>query len=118
MALASLIPHHVFGVRSTLKNSLFFVDETTVAYPAGHNLVFWNLDTRTQKIISGSPEMEGISAIALSPNKKQIAIAERVYASERMIRVASPTTQDPKPTPPPPPGNISLIIYSCFYYNE
>ncbi|XP_073385676.1 uncharacterized protein [Physcomitrium patens] len=103
MALASLIPHHVFGVRSTLKNSLFFVDETTVAYPAGHNLVFWNLDTRTQKIISGSPEMEGISAIALSPNKKQIAIAERVYASERMIRVASPTTQDPKPTPPPPP---------------
>lgn len=89
MALASLIPHHVFGLQASLKDVLHFVDETTVIYPAGHNLVFWSTDQKTQKIISGSPETDGISAVALSPNKKQVAIAERVYMYDKMHRAST-----------------------------
>jgi hypothetical protein len=92
MALASLIPHYVFGVKSSIKNSLFFVDETTIVYPAGHNLVFWNLIEKSQKIISGTPDADGITAIALTPNKRQIAVAERlVPTTEKLLRGISPS---------------------------
>ena len=91
MALASLIPHYVFGVKSSIKNSLYFIDETIVIYPAGHNLIFWNLVDKTQKIISGTPDTDGITAIALAPNKRQVAIAERlVPLTERVFRGVSP----------------------------
>jgi len=99
MALASLIPHYVYGVKSSIKNSLFFIDETTVIYPAGHNVVFWSLDQKTQRIISGTPDFDGISAIALTPNKRQVAIAERlVPMSERIfhgISLLEPKAQSP-----------------------
>ncbi len=76
MALASLIPHHIFGLRSNLKNVLYFSDDSTVLYPAGHNLVFWSTDQKSQRIISGSPDTDTISAVAVSANRKQVAIAE------------------------------------------
>ncbi|CAK9865196.1 unnamed protein product [Sphagnum jensenii] len=76
MALASLIPHHIFGLRSNLKNVLYFSDDSTVLYPAGHNLVFWSTDQKNQRIISGSPDTDTISAVAVSANRKQVAIAE------------------------------------------
>lgn len=91
MALASLIPHNVFGIKSSIKNSLFFIDETTIIYPGGHNLVFWSLDQKNQRILSGTPNTDGISAIALTPNKKQVAIAERlVPLNERVLSGVSP----------------------------
>jgi len=97
MALASLIPHYIFGVKSSIKNSLFFIDETTVIYPAGHNLVFWSLDQKTQRIISGTPDSDGISAIALTPNKRQVAIAERlVPMAERIFRGVSLSETKPQ----------------------
>lgn len=106
MALASLIPYYVFGVKSNIKNSLFFYDETTIIYPAGHNLVFWSLDQKTQRIISGTPETDGISAIALTPNRKQVAIAERlVPAPERIIRGVSP----PEAKAQSPTGNNYML---------
>jgi len=101
MALASLIPHYVFGIKSSIKNSLFFVDETTIVYPAGHNVVFGSLDQKAQRIISGTPDTDGITAMALTPNKKQVAVAERLAPlTERiLVRGISPSeTKAQSPT--------------------
>lgn len=89
MALASLIPHHVFGLKASLRDALHFVDDTTVIYPAGHNLVFWSTDQKSQKIISGTPDADGISAIALTPNRKQVAVAEHMFLYEKVHRGSS-----------------------------
>lgn len=35
----SITPKHFFGVNHEIKNSLFLVDDQTIVYPAGHNIV-------------------------------------------------------------------------------
>ncbi|XP_024523319.1 cilia- and flagella-associated protein 57 [Selaginella moellendorffii] len=72
-----LIPTHVFGLNGTQKGCLYFLDDATFLYPAGHNVVIQTVDQKQQKIIAGTPDTYGITALALSPSKKIVAIAER-----------------------------------------
>lgn len=37
----------------------------------------YNVETKVQRFTPGSPESEGITALAVSPNKKFMAVAER-----------------------------------------
>lgn len=46
-------------------------------YPVGHTVVLYNVETKVQKFTPGTPESEGITALAVSPNKKFLAVAER-----------------------------------------
>lgn len=123
MALASLIPHHVFGVKSSIKNSMYFTDETTVMYVAGHNLVFWSVDQKAQRIISGTPDTDAITAIAITPNKRQVAVAERlVPAFEKVLRGVSPS--EAKAQSPTGNNNYTMICLKslsyepCWYHKE
>lgn len=68
---------HVFGLRSDLHGNVVYLDETTVAYPCGHVVVLYNLETKLQRFIQGSDWSGGICAVATSPNRKLIAVAER-----------------------------------------
>jgi hypothetical protein len=43
--------YHVYGIRNDLSNLIFFVDETSVVYPVGSNIVLQNLETNLQKFI-------------------------------------------------------------------
>lgn len=54
-------------------------------YPAGHNVVLYSADTKTQRLISGTLESEGITAMCVSANKKLLAVAER--SEKAMITV-------------------------------
>jgi len=58
------------------------LDDQTVLYPCGHNIIIYNIDDKSQKYISGIEGSEGISALALSPAKKFLAVCEK---SERAI---------------------------------
>ena len=58
------------------------MDDQTVLYPCGHNIIIYNIDDKSQKYISGIEGSEGISALALSPSKKFLAVCEK---SERAI---------------------------------
>ena len=62
--------------------NIHFIDNQNVLYPCGHNIVIYNTDDRSQKYIPGIEGSEGISAVALSPSKKFLAVCER---SERAI---------------------------------
>ena len=71
------ICRHIFGLRGDVKDNIHFVEENTIIYPVGHTVVSYNVETKVQRFTPGSPESEGITALAVSPNKKFLAIAER-----------------------------------------
>ncbi|CAM6094904.1 unnamed protein product [Calypogeia fissa] len=72
----SLLPNHVFGIQSILRDGLHFVDETTVVYTAGHTVVWWSMDQKNQKVAVGSADTEALTAITVSYNRKFVAVAE------------------------------------------
>jgi hypothetical protein len=43
---------HVFGLKGDVRNNVHYYDESHVLYPAGQNIVIFNLETRTQFKIS------------------------------------------------------------------
>ena len=67
----------VFGFRADVTNNLAYAEDGAVVYPAGHNIVLYSPDIRTQRLIPGTMESEGISAMCVSSNKKLLAVAER-----------------------------------------
>lgn len=76
---------HVFGLKGDVKDNVHYVDETTVLFPAGHNVVLYNTEQKVQKFIPGTIDTSGITCLAISPNKKYVAIAER--AEKAMITI-------------------------------
>lgn len=80
---APVISHkHVFGLKADAKNNIHYLEENVVLYPAGHNIIIYNTDTKVQRFIHGS-DMNGpqgateITALAVSPNKRYVAVAEK-----------------------------------------
>lgn len=85
MRRATVAPRHTFGIKADVKDNICYLDEQTVLYPAGHNVVIFNTEQKTQRFISGTEKTEGITAIAVSPNKKYVAVAERAPEGEKAL---------------------------------
>lgn len=81
---------HVFGAKGDVRDNVHFVDETTVLYAAGNQIVLHHVESNVQSFVPGAPDTEGITALALSPNRKYLAIAER--AAKATISVLDLTT--------------------------
>lgn len=77
-----LLDRELYGVKSDVSNSVTFLDDDVVVYPAGHNVVLYNAEEKVQKILNGSDTSEAITAMAVCPSKRFIAVAEK---SERGI---------------------------------
>lgn len=60
-----------------MQDNLHYVDDTVIMYPAGRTLVLHSTETKTQRFIQGTEGTEGLSALALSPSRKYVAVAER-----------------------------------------
>ena len=82
---ATVAPKHTFGIKADVKDNICYLDEQTVLYPAGHNVVIFNTEQKTQRFISGTEKTEGITALAVSPNKKYVAVAERAPEGEKAL---------------------------------
>ena len=80
---ATVAPRHVFGIKADVKDNICYLDEQTVLYPAGSNVVIFNTEQKTQKFIPGTEKSEGITALAVSPNRKYVAVAERSSEGEK-----------------------------------
>ena len=48
-----------------------------LVYPAGHNTIIYNTEDRKQKFIHGTEGTEGITAMAVCPSKRFVAVAEK-----------------------------------------
>ncbi|KAI8825817.1 WD40-repeat-containing domain protein [Fimicolochytrium jonesii] len=77
MSIAAVAHRHVFGFKGDVNNAIAYLDEQTVIYPAGHNSVLYNTESKLQRFIPVTEKCEAITAMAISANKRYIAIAER-----------------------------------------
>lgn len=68
----------VIGLRANVTNCVAYQDEQTVIYPAGSNVVIYNIDQKTQKFIPNTDKSTALTNLCISQNKRYIAIAERV----------------------------------------
>lgn len=87
----SLNKRHAFGIKSDVHGCLNWLDDHTLIYPVGRNVVMHNVQSNAQKFFLTSEKAESISAIALSPNKKFIAIAES--GEHPQIQIVDTTTR-------------------------
>ena len=53
------------------------LDDQILLYAAGHSIVLQNIETRAQRFIGGSQDSECLSAIAVTPSRKHVAVAEK-----------------------------------------
>ncbi|XP_072543115.1 cilia- and flagella-associated protein 57 isoform X2 [Salminus brasiliensis] len=77
MAAVVAQSHHVFGLRTGVNNNLLFFDEHTVVFPCGNNCVRYNIDQKCQRFIPGTERSQGMQALAISANRRYLAVAER-----------------------------------------
>lgn len=77
MSIAIAQTRHVFGLKTGVAGNIFYQDEATIVYPAGAYCVLYNSDQKLQKFIAVSEKGNTMTAIAISPNRRYIAIAEK-----------------------------------------
>lgn len=77
MSIAIVQTRYCYGLKGNVSNSVCYMDEHTVLYPSGANLVLCNADQKMQKFIPLTPGCEGATALAVSPNKRYVAVAEK-----------------------------------------
>uniref|UniRef100_A0A8B9LIJ4 Cilia and flagella associated protein 57 n=1 Tax=Astyanax mexicanus TaxID=7994 RepID=A0A8B9LIJ4_ASTMX len=76
MAAVVAQSHHIFGLRTGVNNNLLFFDEHTVVFPCGNNCVRYDLDQACQSFIPGTERSQSMQAMAISANRRYLAVAE------------------------------------------
>lgn len=96
----------MFGFNSDVNKNLHFLDENTVIYPCGHNVIIYRIDDRSQRFIPGIEGSEGITALALTKDKNTLAVCERagkaicsIYNVGRLLEVIKEDVKTKKITP-------------------
>jgi len=77
MSIAIAQTRHMFGMKPGVSGNICYHDEQTIVYPAGANCILYNIDQKSQKFIPGTDRGEGMTALAVSPNRRYVAIAEK-----------------------------------------
>ena len=89
----SVNPRFVFGVEGRLTNNLYLLQDHQLVYTAGHNVIVYSTEDKSQYFYSGNEETSGITALSLSPGKKYIAICERDEARGAQCTIFDTNTQ-------------------------
>ncbi|TPX33526.1 hypothetical protein SmJEL517_g03626 [Synchytrium microbalum] len=82
MSIAAVAHRHAFGLSARVKSNIHFADEQTVLYPAGANVILYNVETKAQRFIPVGEKRLGVTALAVSQSKRYLAVAERAPALE------------------------------------
>lgn len=73
---AAVAPRHVFGLSADVRDGVAYLDEQTVLFSAGHNLVIHAAEGRAQRFVPCSEGSLGVVALAVAPNRKVVAVGE------------------------------------------
>lgn len=66
----------VFGVREDVKDGLHYLDENNIVWVAGKSLVVLDTQLGTQQLMPCSPTCDAVTTMALSSNRRTLAVAE------------------------------------------
>ena len=87
MNSTSIKLERLYGLKGDVKDNIHYIDESTVIYPCGYNLVVYNLDKKTQRFIplassansSGSGDITcmAVSSARNANRSRVVAVAER-----------------------------------------
>ena len=88
---------HCFGAKAGIRDNVVHTSESVVAYPAGRHLCSYNTESREMSFIVQPEHVESMTAMAVSHNRKYIAVCERLMdgggqvtiynaASEKRVR--------------------------------
>lgn len=77
MSIASLAARYVFGIKGDVADNICYLDEQTVVFPSGSNCILYNIDQKTQRFIPGTDKSPGMTAMAVSPNRRYVAVGEK-----------------------------------------
>ena len=70
-------PRFVFGVNGDLRNNIHLHADHQLVYAAGHNVIVYNTEDKSQFFHPGSEGTHGITALNLSPAGKYVAVCEK-----------------------------------------
>ncbi|XP_022907952.2 cilia- and flagella-associated protein 57 [Onthophagus taurus] len=83
-ALPALQPRLILGINTAVKGNAHFINDEDIAYPCGSMLVMHNFNQHRQKFIKLTDRGQYVTSIAITPNRKLLAVAEsgdRPYAT-------------------------------------
>ncbi|AAZ13251.1 DIGIT [Trypanosoma equiperdum] len=67
---------HVFGVCESVKGGIQYLDDNNVVWVSGKNLIILDTQLGTQQMVSCTPGCKKVTAMALSNNRRFLAVAE------------------------------------------
>lgn len=70
-------PRFFFGLKGDVSNNVIYLEDNIVCYPCGHNVVVYYIVDKIQRFIPGIEGSQGITALALSPSRKFLAVCEK-----------------------------------------
>lgn len=92
MSIAVINPHYMFGATvASCKNAIEFVNNETVVYPAGASIVFYNMEQRSQNLVIDSDHPKPLTALAITPNRRFLAVAEQAAHADSEYDDFQPT---------------------------
>eukprot|EP00958_Prasinococcus_capsulatus_P018485 scaffold2162_cov398-Prasinococcus_capsulatus_cf.AAC.14 len=73
---------HTFGIKRDVSHGVHYLDDHTLLYASGYDAVVYDAEQHTQTLLravhdGGAAGSRGISALAISPSRKRIAVAEQ-----------------------------------------
>lgn len=73
----------MLGSTGSLFGGLLYLDDTDVQFVAGRCLVRYDTETRIQTIIQSSHTAAGITAVAVTPNKRYVTAGGSLSGAHR-----------------------------------
>ncbi|KAK7194984.1 WD domain, G-beta repeat [Novymonas esmeraldas] len=81
----------VFGVCEEVKDGVHYLDEDYIVWIAGESLVLLDTQQGTQELVPCTPGCEGVTAMALAPSRRLLAVAESGKTPFIVIYLFDPT---------------------------
>lgn len=75
----------IFGIDSSLKNSVVYIDEHCYLYASSRHLIFYDTDYKTQQIINYGYEFDRLQCLSLSPNRECLILGVKSAEKCRLI---------------------------------
>ncbi|KPI86830.1 hypothetical protein ABL78_4107 [Leptomonas seymouri] len=86
-----IVRRMVFGVCEDVKDGIHYLSEDYIVWIAGESVVLLDTQQGTQELVPCTPACEGVTAMALAPSRRLLAVAESGKTPSVVIYLFDPT---------------------------